>query len=87
MTFAKVLLENKAFQVRYLADIYIKDMRTVMGKTLVNIRELFNEDRDIRAISAKRDKDCVHYAPILPSEAWRIGLIKELLEMKDCLKP
>ena len=82
VTFSKSLLENDAFEVRFLADIMMKNMRSVLGKSIVKIGELCREKGDIYNISAKKVKDRVQYAPIPPAEVWRVSMVKELLNLR-----
>ena len=78
VTFVKSLLENEAFEVRFMASLSISDMRTVTGKSIARILDLCHIDT-IADLSANTVKKMIKYAVIPNEETWRIGIIKDML--------
>ena len=82
VTFAKSILSNDAFQVRFLASLSADNLSTVLGRSLARISNLCNYDDDVRCLNGNMVKKKVKYMPIVDSETWRVGVIKD---MKDVL--
>ena len=78
VTFVKSLLENEAFEVRFMASLSTSDMRTVTGKSIARILDLCHIG-SIADLSANTVKKTIKYAVIPNDEAWRIGIIKDML--------
>ena len=81
VTFCKMLLNNEAFEVRFLSDICIRKKWTVLGKSMSMIAELCDVS-NLTDLSANVVRKKVRYAPIPPTETWRIGIIKDMLDTK-----
>ena len=60
VTFVHSLLDNQSFEVRFLAHLSTKDMRTVVGQNIQKIATLCNVDNDISSLSAKIVKKNIH---------------------------
>ena len=61
----------------------IRKKWTVLGKSIATIAELCNVT-DLSDLSANVVRKKIRYAPIPPAETWRIGIIRDMLDMKDC---
>ena len=63
----------------------MKDMRTVIGRSLSNISRICDNHEGIKYPSANEVKQKIKYARISSNEAWRIGFINYVENlMKTC---
>ena len=83
VTFSTSLLESDSFEVRFLSQICINDMRTTLGKTTRTIATLCNSNDKDSPVSAAMVKKKVKYEEIQESEEWRIGVLKDMLDIRD----
>ena len=83
VTFAKNLIGNHAFEVRFLAQISIGDFRTVIGRSCYNISKLCNVSNDLTSLSSGLVKRHVIYSSIPECEKWRIGIIGDMKNILD----
>ena len=78
--FIKRVRESPKYVLRQLYDLASCDVRTVTGSNLRNILMLTNQlqvgDLDPSVV------DNIQYNTIEENEMWKIGLVKELIEMK-----
>ena len=80
VTFAKALLCNDAFEVRFLAHASVMDMQSLIGKSIAKITKLCNVACDVNLLSAKLVKKNVLYARIPDEERWRLSLANDTLQ-------
>ena len=76
-TFVRSLLSNEAFEVRFMANLCLTDMRTVTGKSVAKISSMCN-NANISNLTAKLVKETVRYNVIPIEETWRIGLMNDM---------
>ena len=78
-TFAQSLIASRAFEVRFLARLCLNDMRTVFGRTMTRIALICNSKvEDTKSTTVLRN---VKYAPTPENEIWRIGVVKNMLDI------
>ena len=76
--FVQSLSSSPKYAVRVLAATCMSDLRTVMGRTL---RTLANEcNCEVSALSSLTVKKSMMYFPVPDGEAWRVQMLKELLD-------
>ena len=68
VTFSTSLLQSDSFEVRFLSQICINDMRTTLGKTMRTIATLCNSNSKDSPVSAAMVKKKVKYEEIQASE-------------------
>ena len=78
VTFSKSLLENDAFEVRFLAQCCISDKRSILAKSLYRIADETKFSGHITDLSASYVKKKLRYASIPDTEKWRIDVIQEM---------
>ena len=78
VTFVKSLLSSDAFEVRFLANLSILDMKTVLGRSIAIIRNMTNCE-DISSLCASKVKQSIKYMQIPKDEEWRLGIIKDMM--------
>ena len=83
VTFSTSLLESDSFEVRFLARICISDMRTTLGRTMRTIASLCNSSSKESPICAAMVKKKIRYEEIKASEEWRIGVLQDMLDIRD----
>ena len=74
-------MSNDALEVRYLAGLSAGNMRTTLGQTLAKVANLCRHPRDIDAINAKMVKKKISYMELPENEAWRLGIIKDMMSV------
>ena len=81
VSFHKSLLSCSKFPVRFLARVFESDLRTVHGKNIFEIGQLCqSEPEQLRPGLVKKS---MKYMNIPTSEAWRISIGEELLNIRD----
>ena len=81
VTFGKALLTNDAVEVRFLASLSIADMRSILGQTLAKIADLCGHSRDVTALNSKMVKKEIKYMVLPENEAWRVGIVKDMMHL------
>ena len=79
--FHKSLVTSKKSPVRFLSKLKEEDLRTVFGKTLFNIKSEC-QAASIVELNPLVVKKSMKYAGMPPDECWKIGVLKELLEVR-----
>ena len=77
VTFVKSLLANDAFEVRFLANLCLTDMTTVVGRSIAKIMDLCNH-YDMTTLNARLVKKSMSYMVMPMDEEWRIGIIADM---------
>ena len=83
VTFVKMLLENDAFEVRFLSEMCLRKQWTVLGKSITKIAELCDMETSPMDLNASIVKKRLKYASIPSEETWRIGIIKDMLDIMN----
>ena len=78
VTFCRSLLQNDAFEIRFLARLCLSDKRTTLRKTLYSIADETNFNDDIMNLTPEYVKKHLVYARITQDERWRISLIRDM---------
>ena len=79
--FADSLSSSKKSSIRYLASLAKDDQRTLLGRTLENIRNECGVD-DMSLLTPKAVKEKLKYFSVPQPECWRIKLLDELLDAR-----
>ena len=74
-------MSNDALEVRYLAGLSAGNMRTTLRRTLAKVANLCGHPRDVDAINAKMVKKKISYMELPGNEAWRLGIIKDMMSV------
>ena len=81
VTFSKALLSNDALEIRFLASLSVRDMRTVLGRTIAKIADLCGQSSDVSTFNAKVVKKNLKYMALPEIEAWRAGVVKDMMDI------
>ena len=76
--FVKTLTSSIKSAVRFLSRLYQNDLRTVLGKTLENIRAECGKD-NIAELTPDNVKEDMKYFEIPEEETWRKEILSEIL--------
>ena len=79
--FVDSLSSSKKASVRYLASIAKGDQRTLLGRTLENIRNECAVD-EVSLLTPRTVKEKLKYFSVPQPECWRIKLLEELLDAR-----
>ena len=83
VTFYKSLINCNKFPVRFLARINERDMRTILGKTLNTITQMFSPALlELEDLNANLVKLQCRYFEVPLNEKWRLPLLTELLQVR-----
>ena len=82
VTFVNSLRESTKLSVRLLARLAEGDKRTVMGRTLNNLTMMCNLT-NLEHLTSSKVKENVVYQSTPAEEQWRIGVVKELLQLRS----
>ena len=66
--------------IRYLSNLVYSDRRTLVGKTVSRIA---SECKAERSTLSKHDVKNMRYFPPPPGDEWRLGLLQELIKVRD----
>ena len=80
-SFHEALLKSNKFPVKLLASLHQQDQRTVFGSTLRRIADESGTARGQFPSKAEVKKN-VRYLSVPACEAWRPGLLKDLMEIR-----
>ena len=82
VTFHHSLINSRKLPVRFLARLYERDNRTVLGRTLSRLLQLCNlEDGDLSKLNSNLIKKKLCNKEVPAEESWRVHLGKELLQV------
>ena len=79
--FADSLTCSTKTSIRYLASLVKDDNITLMGRTLGKIKNECDVE-DLSLLSPRLVKDHLKYYDVPQPEAWRLGLLSELLDAR-----
>ena len=82
VTFVNSLRKSSKLGVRLLTRLAEGDNRTVMGRTLSNLIRMCNLT-SLEQLTSTKVKENVVYQSIPAEEQWRIGVAKELLQLRS----
>ena len=78
------LLQSSKFPVRFLARLVQNDLRTVSGRNLRQVALECGQDLPVQQFPSKNFvKKTMKYCPVPSSEAWRISLLHDLLDVRS----
>ena len=69
--------------MRFLSHICVNDVRTTLGKTLRRIADLCGKNTEVDRLSPAFVKKNIKYVEIDPKEVWRIGVLRDMMNMKN----
>ena len=75
--FVKTLLTSTKYCIRVMASSLMRDMRTVMGKTITKISAECSST--IVSLTPRLVKESMKYFGVPAEEEWRIGPLREIL--------
>ena len=81
VTFHQSLRSSSKFPVRFLANLYEQDLRTVHGKNLMEIAQICGQP--VGQLSSQLVKAKLRYRTIPNDEIWRLSLSRELKNICD----
>ena len=81
--FSQSLLENRAFEVRFLSRVSVTSKRSLLNRTLTRIGEMIHFHDNATEITAQMVRHKLYYAPIPEDEKWRISIIRDMNRVFD----
>ena len=82
VTYHRSLINSPKLCVRFLARLFERDNRTVLGKTLDMLCKLCDKE-DLSLLSSNYVKSKLSYYNVPDEEMWRVETVTELLNLRD----
>ena len=84
--FYKAQLESPKMSIRFLIKLAESDQRTILGNTLEHIRSKCGlKQNELSRLTPSMVRKQFRYMPIPFSEQWRVPLMQELLQARNCM--